>query len=82
MIKLLLENQSPVNATDMDGMTALHHACSEGRGDAAVFLLKSGAEVKKDGEGALPLQLAPMKVREFIEAEAEREGISLEPVEL
>jgi ankyrin repeat protein len=25
MIKLFLDNQSPVNATDIDGMTALHH---------------------------------------------------------
>ena len=25
MLKLLLDNQSPVNATDIDGMTALHH---------------------------------------------------------
>jgi 26S proteasome non-ATPase regulatory subunit 10 len=25
MIKLFLENQSPVNATDIDGWTALHH---------------------------------------------------------
>lgn len=25
MMKLLLEAKSPLNATDMDGMTALHH---------------------------------------------------------
>lgn len=29
MIKLLLEANSPLNATDMDGMTALHHGMWE-----------------------------------------------------
>lgn len=28
MIRLLLDNQSPVNATDIDGWTALHHGMS------------------------------------------------------
>jgi 26S proteasome non-ATPase regulatory subunit 10 len=60
MLKLLLENKSPINAADIDGMTALHHAISEGHGDAAVLLLKEGAESgKKDREGALAIDLAP-----------------------
>lgn len=29
MIKLLLQANSPLNATDMDGMTALHHSMWE-----------------------------------------------------
>lgn len=60
MMKLFLENKSPLNATDLDNMTALHHAVSEGHGDAAVFLLKEGAEHdKRDSNGNLAIQLAP-----------------------
>jgi 26S proteasome non-ATPase regulatory subunit 10 len=61
IIKALLEEgKSPVNATDNDGMTALHHAISEGHGDAAILLLKSGAEPeKRDGEGRLAIALVP-----------------------
>lgn len=57
---LLEEGKSPVNATDNDGMTALHHAISEGHGDAAILLLKSGAEPeKRDAEGRLAIALVP-----------------------
>jgi 26S proteasome non-ATPase regulatory subunit 10 len=61
IIKLLLEEgKSPVNATDIDGLTALHHAISEGHGDAAITLLKAGAEAdKKDSEGRLAIEMAP-----------------------
>ena len=80
MIKLFLENQSPVNATDVDGWTALHHAISEGHGDAAIELMKAGADPKKkDRDDQLPMSLAPdSKVRDFILTSAEREGIDLE----
>ncbi|KAL2808755.1 ankyrin repeat-containing domain protein [Aspergillus granulosus] len=80
IIQLLLkEGRSPVNATDADGLTALHHAVSEGHGDAAVTLLKAGAEAdKRDAEGRLALELAPdAKVRQYIIQAAEREGIDL-----
>ena len=44
----------------MDGLTALHHAVSEGHGDAAIALLKAGAETdKQDSEGRVALSLAP-----------------------
>lgn len=57
---MLEEGKSPVNATDMDGLTALHHAISEGHGDAAVQLLKAGAEAdKRDSAGLLAIDLAP-----------------------
>lgn len=57
---LLKEGKSPVNATDNDGLTALHHAISEGHGDAAILLLKSGAEAeKRDGDGRLAIDLVP-----------------------
>lgn len=60
MKMLLEEGKSPVNATDMDGLTALHHAVAEGHGDAAVFLLKAGAEAdKRDSEGRLAIDLVP-----------------------
>lgn len=80
MIKALLQANSPLNATDMDGMTALHHAISEGHGDAALLLLTMGAEFdKKDNSDHVPLDLAPdAKTRNFIVQAAEREGIELE----
>ena len=60
MVKLLLDNKSPLNGTDVDGMTALHHAISEGHGDAALALLKAGAESdKKNVDEMLAIQLAP-----------------------
>ncbi|KAI0165945.1 ankyrin repeat-containing domain protein [Xylariaceae sp. FL1272] len=79
MVKLLLENRSPLNATDNAGYTALHHAVAEGHGDTAVSLLKAGAETdKKDSDGFLALNLAPDKeVRKYIQREAENEGIEL-----
>jgi 26S proteasome non-ATPase regulatory subunit 10 len=55
-------------------------AISEGHGDAAIALLKAGADPNKgDREGQLALSLAPdAKVREFILTNAHREGIDLE----
>ncbi|KAH8905088.1 hypothetical protein BR93DRAFT_929336, partial [Coniochaeta sp. PMI_546] len=98
MINLLIKNKSPLNATDVAGYTALHHAVAEGHGkaqriltenidiltrpavgDAAVALLKAGAETdKKDSDGMLALELAPDKeVRKYIERAAEMEGIDI-----
>lgn len=80
IMKMLLEDgKSPVNATDMDGLTALHHAIAEGHGDAAIFLLKSGAEAdKRDSSGLLAIDLVPdTKVRQYILQTAEKEGIEL-----
>ncbi|KAI0443283.1 ankyrin [Xylaria telfairii] len=79
MVKLLLDNHSPLNATDVAGYTALHHAVAEGHGDTAIALLKAGAETdKQDSDGYLALDLAPDKeVRKYIEREAENEGIEL-----
>ncbi|KAJ5587637.1 proteasome regulatory particle subunit (Nas6) [Penicillium hispanicum] len=76
---LLEEGKSPINATDNDGLTALHHAISEGHGDAAILLLKSGAEAeKRDGDGRLAIDLVPDdKVKQYILQTAEREGIEL-----
>ena len=82
IVKLLLDAaaKSPINGSDMYGMTALHHAISEGHGDVAVELLKRGAEAdKKDMDGRTPLECAPdVKVKTFIVQSAEREGIELE----
>ncbi|KAL5045799.1 hypothetical protein BDW71DRAFT_75355 [Aspergillus fruticulosus] len=76
---LLKDGRSPVNAADNDGLTALHHAISEGHGDAALTLLKAGAEAdKKDASGTLAIDMAPdKKVRNYILQAAEREGIEL-----
>src|SRR5271156_4718171 len=60
ILRLLLENKSPVNGTDMDGMTALHHAISEGHGQAALELLKTGAEAGKENvDGRRAIDMAP-----------------------
>ncbi|KAJ4296493.1 putative ankyrin-repeat protein [Kalmusia sp. IMI 367209] len=78
--ELLGKGKSPLNATDVDGMTPLHHAVAEGNGDAALLLLASGAEFdKRDTDGHVPLDLVPdEKTRKFIVRAAEREGIDLE----
>ncbi|QKX55999.1 uncharacterized protein TRUGW13939_03098 [Talaromyces rugulosus] len=80
ILKLLLDQgKSPINATDVDSLTALHHAISEGHGDAAILLMKSGADLEKtDSDGHLAIDLAPdTKVRKYILQTAEREGIEL-----
>lgn len=81
LVKMLVgpQGKSPVNATDMDGMTALHHAISEGHGDVAVELMKAGTEIdKKDVDGRTAIELAPdARVRLYILQAAEREGIDL-----
>jgi len=60
MVQLMLTSQSPINATDSAGQTALHHAIAEGHGDTAVALLKAGAEHdKRDLDGHLAIELAP-----------------------
>jgi 26S proteasome non-ATPase regulatory subunit 10 len=81
IMKLMLENKSPVNATDMDGYTALHHAIAEGNGDAAVVLLKAGAETdKKNRDDKLAIELAPdAKVRDYVMKYADEEGINMRP---
>ncbi|WEW61652.1 putative ankyrin-repeat protein [Emydomyces testavorans] len=57
---LLQEGKSPLNGSDIDGLTPLHHAISEGHGEAALVLLRAGAEAdKEDSEGRLPIDLAP-----------------------
>lgn len=81
LVKLLLkEGKSPVNATDVDGLTSLHHAISEGHGDVAVELMKQGAETgKRNGEDKLPIDCAPDRtVRQYILRTAEMEGIDVE----
>ncbi|KAI1814625.1 ankyrin [Poronia punctata] len=79
MVKLLLENRSPLNATDNVGYTALHHAIAEGHGDTAVALIKAGAETdKRDSDGCLAIELAPDKeIVKYIQRESENEGIEL-----
>ncbi|KAI5296187.1 hypothetical protein KEM52_005257 [Ascosphaera acerosa] len=73
------QGRSPLNATDNDGMTALHHAIAEGNGDVAVMLLKEGAETDKENiDGERAIDLAPdQKVRDYIVESARREGIDL-----
>ncbi|OAQ81453.1 ankyrin repeat domain-containing protein [Purpureocillium lilacinum] len=79
MTTLLLRNRSPLNPTDGEGFTPLHHAVAEGHGDVAVALLKEGADFTiRNSADELALDLAPDKeVRLYIMRGAEREGIDL-----
>ena len=62
MIELLLKHRSAVSPADSAGQTPLHHAIAEGHGDAALALLKAGAEAdRKDVDGKTPMELAPDK---------------------
>ncbi|GAB0134885.1 hypothetical protein EsDP_00003239 [Epichloe bromicola] len=81
MVKLLLQNRSPLNPTDIEGYTPLHHAVAEGHGDVAITLLKEGADFTlKNAEDKSALDLAPDKeVLSYIMRDAEREGIELSP---
>ncbi|KAM5454715.1 putative ankyrin-repeat protein [Microsporum audouinii] len=68
LVKLLIEEgKSPLNASDVDGLTALHHAISEAHGEAALTLLRAGAEAdKRDANGQLAIELSPdSKVRDL-----------------
>ncbi|TWU75460.1 hypothetical protein ED733_004752 [Metarhizium rileyi] len=47
MVTLLLTNKSPLNPTDNEGYTPLHHAIAEGHGHVAVALLKEDKEVRR-----------------------------------
>lgn len=60
IILILLEKgKSPINATDLDGATALHHAMAEGHGETAMFLLRREAEShKRDSDGRLAIDVA------------------------
>lgn len=43
MINLLLKNRSPLNATDVAGYTALHHAIAEGHGESLMIIREPSA---------------------------------------
>ncbi|KJZ79083.1 hypothetical protein HIM_01234 [Hirsutella minnesotensis 3608] len=79
MVSLLLKNMSPLNPTDNEGYTPLHHAVAEGHGDVALALLKEGADFSiKTSADELALDLSPDKeIRRYIMQGAEREGIDL-----
>lgn len=50
--RLILEAGADINAQDIDGMTALMHACRNGQINIVRFLLQSGADITiKDNDG-------------------------------
>lgn len=50
--RLILEAGADIDAQDIDGMTALMHACRNGQINIVRFLLKSGADITiKDNDG-------------------------------
>ncbi|KAK9463947.1 ankyrin repeat-containing domain protein, partial [Lipomyces oligophaga] len=81
LIKLLIEPpaRGPINTTDKDRWSPLFHASAEGHGDAALALLRAGADPDlRDSEGHSFLDVAPDdKVRTWIKDNAKRDGIDL-----
>ncbi|CCH41444.1 Ankyrin [Wickerhamomyces ciferrii] len=73
------EGKSPINAKDSAGWTAVHHALSEGHGDVAVLLVKSGADYNvEDDEGLTPLKVAvDDKVAQYFKAELKANGYEI-----
>ncbi|SMY20679.1 unnamed protein product [Zymoseptoria tritici ST99CH_1A5] len=76
---LLGEGRSPLDATDVDGCAAIHHAVAEGHGEVAVELLRRGARSDgRDGNGKLMIELAPdERVRGYVLRRAEEEGLEV-----
>ncbi|KAG7829017.1 hypothetical protein KL920_002810 [Ogataea angusta] len=74
---LVKKANSPLNAQDIYGFTALHHALSEGHGDLALKLVKLGADFKvADKDGQLPVDVAvDDKVRKFFVKSLQNEGL-------
>ncbi|KAK9447765.1 ankyrin repeat-containing domain protein [Limtongia smithiae] len=79
MITELLKAKSPLDPADKSGWTPLFHASAEGHGDAALLLIRTGADTQKmDREGSTFLDVAAdEKVKKWIIDMAGREGIRL-----
>ena len=58
VLKLLLERGAKVNAKDLAGLTPLHMVAKSGNLNDAELLVKYGADIKANGEGGTPLELA------------------------
>lgn len=78
MVQIIVEiGKSPLDTTDLFGMTALHHALAEGHADVALQLVKYGADWKKttsDGESVFDVALND-KVRVFFKKALVGEGL-------
>lgn len=58
----------PLNTSDINGWTCLHHAYAEGHGDIVLLLIKAGADpTKENSEGSTPEQVAvDDKVKDYV----------------
>lgn len=76
---LIKDGKSPINAKDIGGWTALHHALAEGFGDVAVLLVKLGADYNvEDSDGLTPLKVAvDDKVAQYFKAELSANGYEI-----
>ncbi|KAK9380649.1 ankyrin repeat-containing domain protein [Kockiozyma suomiensis] len=80
LIRLLVRDaKGPLNVADRDGWTPLFHASAEGRGDAALELIRCDADTSVvDREGKTFLDVCvDDKVGRWIVDVAKREGLSL-----
>ncbi|KAK9235597.1 ankyrin repeat-containing domain protein [Lipomyces kononenkoae] len=69
LITLLIKNKSPLNTVDRSGWTPLFHAAAEGHGDAALALVRAGADTERlDPDGNIFLNVCPDdKVKKWIQ---------------
>lgn len=74
-----LGDKSPLNAKDVQGWTPLHDALAEGFGDAAVLLVKLGADpTVESNEGETASQVAvDDAVRKYFKSELSKLGIEV-----
>lgn len=70
IIRLLVTGGALVNAVDSEArQSPLHYACSQGRREAAMALIRAGADTSTaDVDGALPLELASPELAEELTA--------------
>ncbi|WBW73629.1 proteasome assembly chaperone, gankyrin [Schizosaccharomyces osmophilus] len=79
VVKYLLSQKCPLNASDSFGFTALHFALAEGHTDIAIDLIKSGADTlrtDKEGHTALDVCMDRSIRQEFIDT-CKQEGLDI-----
>ncbi|KAK9480909.1 ankyrin repeat-containing domain protein [Lipomyces japonicus] len=79
LIELLIKYKSPLNTSDRTGWTPLFHSSAEGHGDAAIVLIRAGADTAKldqDGHNFLDVAVDD-KLRKWIQDVARKEGLDI-----
>ncbi len=78
-VEASLRQGAPVNESDRDGRTALHHAVIEGALPIVRILIESGADLDaRDAQGWAPLHFAAADAKEAIGEELLKAGASVD----